>query len=67
MSEKKLLRLPQVMELTAAARSTIWKWVKDGEFPQPIKLSPRVTAWKLSEVEAWIESKVKEHQVQGAK
>ena len=65
MSEKKLLRLPQVMELTAAARSTIWKWVKEGEFPQPVKLSPRVTVWRLSEIEEWIESKVQEHQVQG--
>ena len=65
MSEKKLLRLPQVMELTAAARSTIWKWVKDGEFPQPFKLSPRVTVWRESDIEAWIESKVEENQVQG--
>ena len=65
MSVGKLHRITGVMEKTGAARSTIWKWVKDGEFPQPFKLSPRVTVWRESDIEAWIESKVEENQVQG--
>lgn len=35
-------------------RSTPWRWVQaDPTFPQPIKLSPGCTRWKLSEIEAW--------------
>ncbi|OUY09022.1 helix-turn-helix transcriptional regulator [Acinetobacter populi] len=35
---------------------TIWQWVKQGEFPAPIKLG-NITVWKLSEVQAWMQSK----------
>jgi predicted DNA-binding transcriptional regulator AlpA len=35
--------------------STWWGWVKDGKAPKPIKLSPRVTVWRESEVRAFVE------------
>lgn len=56
MSEK-LLRLPQVMEMTGLARSTVWLWVKKNKLPQPIKLSERVTVWKESTLVEWINGK----------
>ncbi|WP_290689367.1 MULTISPECIES: helix-turn-helix transcriptional regulator [unclassified Haematobacter] len=35
-------------------RTTPWRWVKsDPTFPQPVKLSPQCSRWKLSEIEAW--------------
>jgi len=35
-------------------RSTPWRWAKtDPTFPQPVKLSPQCSRWKLSEIEAW--------------
>ena len=35
-------------------RSTPWRWAKtDTAFPQPVKLSPQCSRWKLSEIEAW--------------
>lgn len=33
---------------------TLWRKVKDGTFPKPVKLSARVTAWKVGDVRAWI-------------
>lgn len=33
---------------------TLWRKVKKGSFPKPIKLSERVTAWKVGDVRAWI-------------
>ena len=36
--------------------NTLWRKVKAGEFPQPVKLGPRITAWKAGEVRAWIDS-----------
>ena len=33
---------------------TLWRKVKAGTFPKPVKLSQRVTAWKVGEVRAWI-------------
>lgn len=41
-------------------RTTPWGWVKtDPHFPKPLKLSPGCTRWKLSEVEAWEETRAK--------
>ena len=34
--------------------TTLWRWVKEGKFPQPIKLSPRVTAWRAEDVRDWM-------------
>ncbi|MCE5294310.1 MAG: AlpA family transcriptional regulator [Chlamydiales bacterium] len=38
------------------SRPTIWRWVKNGKFPKPIKLSTGSTRWRLSELEAWEQS-----------
>lgn len=36
---------------------TLWRKVKAGTFPKPIKLSERVTCWRVSEVRAWMAAK----------
>ncbi|MFM7000543.1 MAG: helix-turn-helix transcriptional regulator [Limnohabitans sp.] len=33
---------------------TLWRKVKAGTFPKPIKLSERVTGWKVGDVRAWM-------------
>ena len=33
---------------------TLWRKVKSGTFPKPIKLSERVTAWNVGVVRAWM-------------
>lgn len=37
--------------------STIWRWVRRGEFPQPVKLAGGTTAWPVDAIEAWEASK----------
>lgn len=37
-------------------KATIHRWVKEGNFPKPIKLGPNCTRWKLSDLEAWEQS-----------
>lgn len=32
---------------------TLWRRVKDGSFPQPVRLSPGVTAWRLTDIQKW--------------
>ena len=53
------LRLPQVLERIPVSRSGWWQGVKEGRFPQPVKLSPRVTVWRASDVQAYIEQAAK--------
>lgn len=33
---------------------TLWRKVKNQTFPAPVKLSERITAWRVGEVRAWI-------------
>lgn len=37
--------------------ATLWRKVKAGEFPAPVKLSPGVTAWRVEDVRDWISSR----------
>lgn len=33
--------------------ATIWRWVKLGAFPKPVRLGPQVTAWRMEDIERW--------------
>ena len=51
-----LLRTPQILQRFPISRSSWWAGVKDGKYPQGIKLSPRVTVWKSSDIDRLIQS-----------
>ncbi|MDY0191808.1 MAG: AlpA family phage regulatory protein [Desulfuromonas sp.] len=52
----RLLRVPQVLEIVPIGKSTLWSYVSQGKFPQPLRLSSRCTVWKESDVQAWLNS-----------
>lgn len=31
-------------------RTAIWRWLKNGDFPAPVRLSPGCTRWRLADV-----------------
>jgi hypothetical protein len=33
--------------------ATLWRKCKKREFPQPIKISAQITAWKVKDIRAW--------------
>ena len=35
--------------------STWWEGVRSGRFPQPVKLGPKITAWRVEDIRALIE------------
>lgn len=48
-----LLDVKQVAELLNIGASTVWALVKEGRFPEPIRLTSRCSRWKRSDVVAW--------------
>lgn len=49
------LRQSQIIPLLIPISSaSFWRMVKDGRFPKPVKLGPKVTAWRAEDVRAWI-------------
>jgi prophage regulatory protein len=45
-----LLRLPQVLQIVPVGASTWWAGVKSGRFPKPVKLGPRTTCWRATDI-----------------
>ena len=54
-SSNALLRLPQVLALIPVSRSAWWAGCKSGRYPKPVKLGPRTTAWRASDIAARLE------------
>jgi prophage regulatory protein len=38
--------------------ATLWRKVADGTFPKPMKLSKRVTAWRVAEVRTFLQAPI---------
>ena len=57
--EDYFLRLPQVLDYVGVSKPTIYRWIKEKTFPEPIKLSPRMAVWKTSDVKEWMRKKWK--------
>jgi prophage regulatory protein len=36
------------------SKSTWWAGIKTGRFPKPVKLAPRITAWRVEDIRALI-------------
>ena len=53
----RVLRLDEVVARVGLSKSTLWRYIKDGYFPKPIKLGPRATGWIEQEIEDWISSR----------
>ncbi len=53
----RLLRLPDVLRRVGLSRSTVYALAADGRFPAPVRLSPRTSAWRSDDVQAWIDSR----------
>lgn len=47
--------IPVIVPFSSA---TLWRKVKAGTFPAPVKLSERVTAWRADDVRAWMQARV---------
>lgn len=52
-----LLRRHTVEARTGLSRSTIYEWIKQGQFPQPVKLGARIVAWRESELDDWLKKR----------
>jgi prophage regulatory protein len=55
----RILRLPDVVLRTGLPRASIYQQMAQGAFPKPIALSVRSRGWIESEVEAWIDERIR--------
>ncbi|MFO0388540.1 MAG: helix-turn-helix transcriptional regulator [Alphaproteobacteria bacterium] len=53
--ETGFVRLPTILQIIPVGKSTWWAKVKQGIYPQPVKLGERTTAWKVEDIRKLIE------------
>ena len=61
-----LLRLREVCRRTGKSRSEVYRRIAAGDFPQPVKLGERASAWPAHEVAAWIAARIAARDAKGA-
>ena len=52
--DERLIPRGEVESRTGLSRSTIYRLMRAGQFPTPIRVGPRAVRWKLSEVNAYL-------------
>ncbi|GGH18126.1 transcriptional regulator, AlpA family [Cribrihabitans marinus] len=57
LSNLKILRRRDIELIIGLSRSTIYKMIADGDFPQPIKIGARAVGWRESDVSEWLDSR----------
>jgi predicted DNA-binding transcriptional regulator AlpA len=57
MPDSAYIRLPVIKALYGLSTATIWRNVKNGFIPKPIKLSERCTAWNVGAIRADLAAK----------
>ncbi len=50
--------IPAIFPFSSA---TLWRKVKAGTFPKPIKLGPRITAWRVEDIREVICAEASQH------
>ena len=54
MKSQKILSITDVCHLIHRSRKTLWTWVNNGDFPEPIRLRGRAIGWPESVYQEWI-------------
>jgi len=58
-SQDRIVREPETKAVTGLSRTLRWRLEKEGKFPARRRISPRLTGWLMSEIQAWLESREK--------
>ncbi|MFW5910282.1 MAG: helix-turn-helix transcriptional regulator [Thiohalospira sp.] len=50
---RRFLRDTEVAERLGISRTSVWRWVKEGNLPSPVPLGPGTRRWALADLEHW--------------
>ena len=53
----KILRLPQVVARIGLSKNSIYRLIRQGEFPRPLQLTPNTVGWRVDEVDKWADAR----------
>jgi prophage regulatory protein len=51
--EQRSVTVRHVARRFGVSPSSIWRWVKRGKFPEPVRLGENCTRWRMSDLHEW--------------
>ncbi len=57
LSQERIVRMSQVKDITGLSKSSVYKYMADGDFPRQRQLGPNSVGWLYSEIMEWLESR----------
>lgn len=48
-----LIEIKQVMHISSLSRASIYRGIKAGTFPSPVRVSAGRVAWRTADIDAW--------------
>ena len=58
LADDRFIRMPEVKQLTGLSRAQIYNLIQLGRFPRQVKITEKASAWLLSEVATWMQSRL---------
>ena len=56
--QDRILRIPEVMQIIGIrGKATLYRWVKNGEFPAPLSLGGTSVGFRERDIQEWIASR----------
>lgn len=59
MAQQTIIRLPDVKARTGLSRSSIYSFIKSGNFPTHVSLGARAVGWDSQAIDQWIQDRIK--------
>lgn len=53
---RRLIRMRELPEITGLSRTELYRRIKSGTFPQPIRIGAQSVAWRSSDINRWLDS-----------
>lgn len=52
-----VLRINETARFVSLGKSTVWRLLAQNKFPRPIKLTDKAVGWRMSSLQAWLDSR----------
>ncbi|HAT5065599.1 MULTISPECIES: helix-turn-helix transcriptional regulator [Klebsiella] len=55
----RFIRVPEVLRRVGFGRTKLYELIRQGRFPEQVKIGPRTVAFVESEIDEWIEATIR--------
>ena len=53
----RLVKLQEVEQASGLSKTTLYRLMRTGHFPEPLQVGPKAVRWRADEIQAWVDSR----------